>query len=431
MAVTPYNVELRGKGSTNFSSDGVIYYPKTLAKNIYAADETTSIFDANQRIKVQYMPSEVFDNLHYTSSLSASGISNLLKAVSLAQYDAGMTSRSMQGLYFVASESITLSQNTTATSGVFSPGGTVWSTNTFIWDDAGGSGASPTSITIEPNDWVVINSISGLGTEASPYAVTWGVVSATYELVTTSAAGLMSASDKTKLDGIASGANNYSHPAYTTRSVDTTGVDVLDTFSSDATGHVTGIGTRTLPNATTGAAGVMSAADKTKLDGIAASADAYGSWNLKVGGVQKLAVGSGVAVDIVGGSNITATYAANVVTIANTYSYTHPSYTIHDIDTTGVDVLSTFNTDTTGHVTGITKRTLPSASASAVGVIELATSAEAQTGSDTTRALTPSAGKDGAKWWSLTPFFASISAADTGAASLEVGKFAIVAYTPA
>ena len=34
----------------------------------------------------------------------------------------------------------------------------------------------------------------------------------TYSAATTSTAGLMSAADKTKLDGIATGANNYSHP---------------------------------------------------------------------------------------------------------------------------------------------------------------------------------------------------------------------------
>lgn len=58
----------------------------------------------------------------------------------------------------------------------------------------------------------------------------------------------------------------YTHPTYTTRSIDTDGVVVIDTFTSDEIGSVTGITTRTLPNASTSAAGVMSAADKTKLD---------------------------------------------------------------------------------------------------------------------------------------------------------------------
>ena len=60
----------------------------------------------------------------------------------------------------------------------------------------------------------------------------------------------------------------YTHPTYTARSVDTDLVEVLDTLTSDTTGHITGVTKRSLPNATTSTAGVMSSADKTKLDGI-------------------------------------------------------------------------------------------------------------------------------------------------------------------
>ena len=54
----------------------------------------------------------------------------------------------------------------------------------------------------------------------------------TYNAATQSAAGLMSAADKTKLDGIATGANNYTHPSYTAKSAGFYKVTV------DATGHV-------------------------------------------------------------------------------------------------------------------------------------------------------------------------------------------------
>lgn len=49
---------------------------------------------------------------------------------------------------------------------------------------------------------------------------------------TTSAAGLMSAADKTKLDGIATGANKYTHPSYTAKS------SGLYKVTVDASGHV-------------------------------------------------------------------------------------------------------------------------------------------------------------------------------------------------
>lgn len=88
-----------------------------------------------------------------------------------------------------------------------------------------------------------------------------------------------------KLSGIDDNANNYVHPSYTAR----TGVPTAkqtpgfgSTFSvtqpvSDATGHITAMNSRTvtIPNtaATTSAAGLMSATDKTKLDGIATGAN--------------------------------------------------------------------------------------------------------------------------------------------------------------
>src|SRR5699024_1178596 len=49
---------------------------------------------------------------------------------------------------------------------------------------------------------------------------TWAVppdTNTTYSVATTSKDGLMSSEDKTKLDGIASGANKYTHPSYTAR----------------------------------------------------------------------------------------------------------------------------------------------------------------------------------------------------------------------
>ena len=149
-----------------------------------------------------------------------------------------------------------------------------------------------------------------------------------HSAATTSANGFMSSSDKSKLDGIASGANKYTHPSYTARSsglykvaVDSQGhvSSVSNVTKSDITnlgipgqdtntwtafkgattstagtaGYVpapsAGSATRyfrsdgtwaTPPNttyssATTSSAGLMSAADKTKLDGIATGANKY------------------------------------------------------------------------------------------------------------------------------------------------------------
>lgn len=102
----------------------------------------------------------------------------------------------------------------------------------------------------------------------------------TYNDVTQSAHGLMTAADKTKLDGIAAGANKYIHPSYTAAAAGLYKVTV------DASGHVsattavaksdiTALGipstNTTYSAATQSANGLMSAADKKKLDGFGAA----------------------------------------------------------------------------------------------------------------------------------------------------------------
>ena len=103
-------------------------------------------------------------------------------------------------------------------------------------------------------------------------------------VATQSTNGLMSAADKTKLDGIAENANNYTHPGYTVQA------SGLYKVTVDGTGHVsaataatksdiTALGIpesdTTYSAATTSAEGLMSAADKTKLDGVTAGANKY------------------------------------------------------------------------------------------------------------------------------------------------------------
>lgn len=89
--------------------------------------------------------------------------------------------------------------------------------------------------------------------------------------------------EKTKLAGIAEGANKYVHPSYTAK---TSG---LYKVTVDATGHVSAVAAvtkgditalgipgqdTTYPEATTAKAGLMAAADKSKLDGMTIATDA-------------------------------------------------------------------------------------------------------------------------------------------------------------
>ena len=99
--------------------------------------------------------------------------------------------------------------------------------------------------------------------------------------------------EKTKLSGIAEGANKYVHPSYTAQK------SGLYKVTVDASGHVsattavakadiTGLGIpaqdTTYADATTSTHGLMNAADKTKLDGVATGAQANKIEGVKVNG---------------------------------------------------------------------------------------------------------------------------------------------------
>ena len=83
-------------------------------------------------------------------------------------------------------------------------------------------------------------------------------------VVTTSSAGLMSAEDKAKLNGIAANANNYVLPAATSS---TLGGVKVGTNLSISNGVLSATDT-TYSDATTSASGLMSASDKSKLNGL-------------------------------------------------------------------------------------------------------------------------------------------------------------------
>jgi len=110
--------------------------------------------------------------------------------------------------------------------------------------------------------------------------------SVTVTTATTTNAGFMSIGDKSKLDGVAANANNYAHPTQTAIDVNATdnGINVIDRVVVNTLGHVTSVSTRDLSVATTSANGVMSSTDKSKLDGIATGATANTGTVTSVGG---------------------------------------------------------------------------------------------------------------------------------------------------
>ena len=153
-----------------------------------------------------------------------------------------------------------------------------------------------------------VNVATNLGytTAASTGTVTSSTgTNATIPAATTSLAGLLTGADKTKLDGIAAGAevNVGTNLTYTTAA--STGTVNSDT-GTDAT----------IPAATTSLAGLLTGADKTKLDGIATGATA------NTGTVTNVSTGTGLT-----GGPITS---SGTISLDNT-TVTAGSYTSADI----------------------------------------------------------------------------------------------------
>ena len=206
------------------------------------------------------------------------------------------------------------------------------------------------------------------------------------DVATQSTNGLMSAADKTKLDGIAENANNYTHPSYTARAsglykVTVDGTGHVSAATAVAKSDITALGIpesdTTYSAATTSAEGLMSAADKTKLDGVTAGANKYTHprYTARASGLYKVTVdGTGhvSAATAVAKSDITAlgipesdtTYSAATTSAeglmsaadktkldgvtAGANKYTHPRYTARDSGLYKVTV------DSTGHVSAAT-----------------------------------------------------------------------------
>ena len=124
----------------------------------------------------------------------------------------------------------------------------------------------------------------------------------TYGLVTASTNGLMRATDKDKLDNIASNANNYSHPTSAGNKHIPSGGAAGQFLKWSASGVAVWAADNntTYGVATTTANGLMSSTDKSKLNGIASNANNYSlptASTTVIGGIKvgtRLSISNGV-----------------------------------------------------------------------------------------------------------------------------------------
>ena len=159
-----------------------------------------------------------------------------------------------------------------------------------------GSAGSAGSATNDSKNQAITGYIRGLSVSGRTVTYTRGDgttgsittqdANTTYGTASQGANGLMSAADKKKLDGIASGANNFTYSLPTASATvlggvktgsnitNTSGVLSLTKANvTSALGYTPPTTNTIYGNATTGSSGLMSSNDKSKLDGIASGAN--------------------------------------------------------------------------------------------------------------------------------------------------------------
>lgn len=136
----------------------------------------------------------------------------------------------------------------------------------------------------------------------------------TYSVATQSANGLLSSTDKTKLDGIATGANKYTLPKATASALG--GVKVGTNLSINSSGVLSATDT-TYSNATTSVSGLMSADDKTKLNGIESEANKYVLPKATASALGGIKIGTNLSIDSNGVVSATDTKYSVATTSAN------------------------------------------------------------------------------------------------------------------
>ena len=219
------------------------------------------------------------------------------------------------------------------------------------------------------------------------------------KVATTTAAGLMSAADKSKLDGldksitiVSDGNNFFDFTTSNANWLNIVGSGAVSSTMSDNTVTIS------VSDASTSVKGVVQLSSSTNGTSTA-----------------KAATESAVKDAIAGAKAYTDAKAASV-------AYTHPTYTARTGKPTadaspsfgGTFTVSQITSDTSGHVTGATDRTitiptLPTASTSAAGIVQLSSSTN---GTSTAKAATESAVKaalDGAKAYADTKASAGVT----------------------
>jgi hypothetical protein len=210
---------------------------------------------------------------------------------------------------------------------------------------------------------------------------------------TTSAAGFMSSTDKTKLDGVASGATAYSNSsvlAYLLSLV--SDGQFFKRSGSNIVGDTPTVGGGDVAGDTHAAASKTTPADDDEIPGV----DSAASWGLKKFTWANIKAALKTYFDgIYSTFNGAYSSLSGIPTSFTPSAHTHPTSEVTGLDTALAGKAASSHTHAQSEVTGLVtalagkEPTLADASETVKGKVELATTAEALTGTDTARAVTP------------------------------------------
>jgi hypothetical protein len=191
------NIQIKRYNGTTTTWESL--FPNTKAQNILNNAGTASVFDANDRVRIEHLPSAVFDSLYFFTTVGEEGNDGQFN-INVNQFfvnainHAAVNNRSVKGYYFIA----TYRSRIERYNGPSQVQSGEWIANTFFQPDEERpfSGSIP-YIILEPGDWFIITNVTGNGTQLNPYVLTFAVVNNTYELAATNAPGIVTLSNQT------------------------------------------------------------------------------------------------------------------------------------------------------------------------------------------------------------------------------------------
>lgn len=231
-------VDLRQK-TTTFSGDEQLRYVRTHVKAV------DGLLDESDMIDINLIPGELKHGLKHGTNISWSvSLSDSFAHIydKLELYNPSV----VEGMYCI----IDIGGQFIVPAGHIVTNG----------DDGGGAitGGASVLITLEKNDWVIYS-----GVDASDNKL-WAIVNQNYPEATITASGLMSATDKVKLNSLF----NYDHP--------TDGIDVslvgstikfVSSLSTDEYGHIESASLATIQTGSESQLGVLQLATQTNIRG--------------------------------------------------------------------------------------------------------------------------------------------------------------------